>query len=498
MRFSVSQVNGMSEEQFVESIGWVFEHSPWVAERAWAARPFRSLKQLHHKMVQQVAEASDEEKLALLRAHPDLAGRMKLTDASQKEQQGAGLDRLSAEEFAEMSALNEAYVTRFGFPFIVAVRGLGKDDIITAIRKRVQHEVAEEYEKALSEVAEIARLRMEDIIEAGEAGNRMSKERVMYYGKGDVLVYRTFGEPMKRIAPIPESAFTGDDNVIFAHNIKIAVRGERFLTSFTEGDNSQVVATDSMKNFILRHAADFQGDTTEGFLEFVSRRFLETYPQMTGIEITGDRIPFLGLQVPGADGLTDSGLVYRFSHNDHPTATLEMVRSEDDEAGIVNHRSGLADLQLIKVKGSGFANFVRDEYTTLPETHDRPLFIYLDIFWKYANADDSLSTEAGNYVPSEQIRDIAHTVFHEKNSPSIQNLIYNIGLRILERFPQIAEVQFESNNRTWETVVEHVPGSDGRVYTEPRPPYGFQGFSMTQEDLTRARSKELASAQSEG
>ncbi|ULL17989.1 urate oxidase [Paenibacillus sp. H1-7] len=326
----------------------------------------------------------------------------------------------------------------------------------------------------------------------------MSKERVMYYGKGDVLVYRTFGEPMKGIAKIPESAFTGDDNVIFAHNIKIAVQGEQFLASFTEGDNTKVVATDSMKNFILRHAAEFDGDTTEGFLEFVSRRFLETYPQMTGIILTGDRIPFLGLQVPGAGGLTDSGLVYRYSHNDHPTATLEIVRSEDGEADIVSHRCGLADLQLIKVKGSGFANFVRDEYTTLPETYDRPLFIYLDIHWKYADVEDSLSTDSGKYVPAEQIRDIAHTMFHEKNSPSIQNLIYYIGLRILERFPQLAEVQFESNNRTWETVVEHVPGSEGRVYTEPRPPYGFQGFSMTQEDLAAARSGDKTLVQSEG
>ncbi|ULL17990.1 2-oxo-4-hydroxy-4-carboxy-5-ureidoimidazoline decarboxylase [Paenibacillus sp. H1-7] len=170
MKFTVHQLSEMSKQQFVESIGWVFEHSPWVAERAYGAKPFRSLSHLHLLMVRQVEEASEGERLSLLRAHPDLAGRMKLTDASQKEQRGAGLDRLSPEEFDEMTALNEAYVTRFGFPFIVAVRGLGKEEILSAIRERVTHEKTDEFGRALSEVAKIARLRLEDIIKSGEAG----------------------------------------------------------------------------------------------------------------------------------------------------------------------------------------------------------------------------------------------------------------------------------------------------------------------------------------
>nr|WP_028547574.1 urate oxidase [Paenibacillus sp. UNC451MF] len=478
----------MNQNAFIELLGWIFEHSPWVAERAWASKPFNSVVHLHEIMVQMVKAASYEERLALLQAHPDLAGRLQMTVVSQQEQRGAGLDQLSEEEYKVMSSMNRDYTERFGFPFIIAVKGLGKEAIIAAMKERLNNSFAAEYERALTEVARIAGFRLETVFnqndDSGEVEKSMSNERVMYYGKGDVLVYRTYGKPMKGIRPIPESDFTGEENVIFAHNIKIAVRGEPFLSSFTEGDNSMVVATDSMKNFILRHAADYKGNTTEGFLEFVSRRFLDAYPQMTSIEITGDRIPFLGLQIPGEQGLKASGLVYRYSHNDHPTATLEVKRS-DGVAVITRHRCGLADLQLIKVRGSGFAGFVRDEYTTLPETNDRPLFIYLDIHWTYSDPGDSLSTESGRYVPAEHIRDIAHVVFHEKNSPSIQHLIYHIGLRMMERFPQIESVQFESNNRTWETVVETVPDSEGRVYTEPRPPYGFQGFSMTREDLAR-------------
>lgn len=313
----------------------------------------------------------------------------------------------------------------------------------------------------------------------------MTDSRTMYYGKGDVLVYRTFVQAMNAYTPIPESGFAGHDNVIFAFNVKIAVRGEAFLPSFTEGDNAMVVATDSMKNFILRHTSEYDGSTMEGYLHFIACKFLDTYAHMTSIELSADRLPFDMLKVPGDDGLTDSGLVYRRSLNDHASAALEVKRG-DSGYEVVRHECLVSDLQLIKVKGSAFAGFIRDEYTTLPETWDRPLFIWLNIGWTYEDAGDAINPSNGAYVASEQIRDIAHCLFHERNSPSIQHLIYHIGLRILERFPQLAEVRFESNNRTWETVVEHVPGSEGRVYTEPRPPYGFQGFSMTKEDLKRA------------
>ncbi|MFL6562771.1 MAG: urate oxidase, partial [Bacillus sp. (in: firmicutes)] len=148
------------------------------------------------------------------------------------------------------------------------------------------------------------------------------------------------------------------------------------------------------------------------------------------------------------------------------------------------HLSSLKGLKLLKVSGSSFFGYVQDEYTTLPESHDRPLFIFLNIGWRYLDFEGAKGNTKDGYVAAEQVRDIAYTVFHEENSPSIQNLIYRIGLRILERFPQLVEVHFESNNRTWETVLDEIPASqEGKVFTEPRPPYGFQCFSMTREDL---------------
>ncbi|WP_138751448.1 factor-independent urate hydroxylase [Paenibacillus sinopodophylli] len=310
---------------------------------------------------------------------------------------------------------------------------------------------------------------------------KLRNGRTLYYGKGDVLSYRTYAAPLS-VHAIPDSPYTGDSNVIFAHNITFSVSSEVLLTSFTEGDNTQVVATDSMKNFILRQTAQFAGSTTEGLLAFISQRFLERYPHIDAIEIQADRLPFHAVTVADDGGWSDSSLVFRRSHNEHASASLKWTR--EGEAGVlIEQESALSRIQLIKVSGSSFYGFVRDEYTTLPESFDRPLFIFLTIYWKYLDAEDAFDSTRGNYVSSEHIHDLAHTQFHADQSPSIQYLIYRIGKTILTKFPQLAEVRFESNNRTWETIVEPESPTSAGVYTEPRPPYGFQGFTLTRADL---------------
>ncbi|WP_424765515.1 factor-independent urate hydroxylase [Paenibacillus sp. sgz302251] len=310
---------------------------------------------------------------------------------------------------------------------------------------------------------------------------KLRSGRTLYYGKGDVLSYRTYAAPLS-VEPIPESAFTGEKNIIFAHNIKFSVSSEVLLTSFTKGDNTQVVATDSMKNFILRLTAQYEGSTTEGLLSFISKRFMERYPHIDAVEVSADRMPFLAVSIAEETGLRNSELVFRRSRNEHASAAMKWNRGAD-ALELEVHENALSHIQLIKVSGSSFYGFVRDEYTTLPESYDRPLFIFLDIFWTYTDAEDSFDSKRGRYVASEQIHDIAHSVFHSTNTPSIQYLIYRVGQRILKRFPQLSQVRFESNNRTWETIVEPADPSSAGVYTEPRPPYGFQGFTMTREDL---------------
>lgn len=157
-------LNTASKEDFTDALGSVFESSPWVAEGAWEARPFSSPAALHEAMVEVVQRAGEERQLGLLRAHPDLAGKAalagELTESSKEEQAGAGLDRLTPEEYARFHALNDAYRGKFGFPFILAVKGHSKESILASFEARLPNDAADERERALDEVAKIARFRL--------------------------------------------------------------------------------------------------------------------------------------------------------------------------------------------------------------------------------------------------------------------------------------------------------------------------------------------------
>jgi 2-oxo-4-hydroxy-4-carboxy-5-ureidoimidazoline decarboxylase len=164
----LADLNTAPAESFVETLGGIFEHSPWVAEAVASARPFASLEALHAAMVAAVDAAEEAQKLALLRAHPDLAGKLAragaLTDASTAEQASAGLDRLSEEEFQRFTAFNIAYTEKFGFPFIIAVRENTKASILAAFGRRITNSRKAEFLTALAEVAKIARLRLTNLL----------------------------------------------------------------------------------------------------------------------------------------------------------------------------------------------------------------------------------------------------------------------------------------------------------------------------------------------
>ena len=146
-------LNDLDRGAFVEAVGWVFEHSPWVAERTWDKRPFRDVESLHRAMVQQVEAASPEVQLTLLRAHPDLGTRAKISDASTTEQAGAGLTTWECE-------LVESYRQKFGFPFIYAVKGSTKQDILKALEQRLPSTREDEFAGALQQVYRIAWFRL--------------------------------------------------------------------------------------------------------------------------------------------------------------------------------------------------------------------------------------------------------------------------------------------------------------------------------------------------
>ncbi|MAY61583.1 MAG: OHCU decarboxylase [Rhizobiales bacterium] len=166
----------MTREEFVDRFGDVFEHSPWIAERAWdhdrISEPLTSTG-VHEAMCAEFRAASRRARTEVLRAHPDLAGRLalanQLTASSKAEQAGAGLDRLTPDEHARFTELNDRYMETFGFPFIIAVRGHDKHSILEAFEDRVTHTLDEEFEVACAQVERIADFRITDLVNGDTA-----------------------------------------------------------------------------------------------------------------------------------------------------------------------------------------------------------------------------------------------------------------------------------------------------------------------------------------
>jgi 2-oxo-4-hydroxy-4-carboxy-5-ureidoimidazoline decarboxylase len=166
---TIDEVNNLDRKGFVSKFGALYEHSPWVAEEAWHERPFDGLSDLHRAFLSAMYEAPQERQLDLIRAHPDLAGKAaiadELTPESAREQASAGLDRLTPEEYENFHRLNTAYRQRFGLPLIIAVREHTKETILADAETRMKHSRPEEIKTALGEIAKIACLRLQDLVE---------------------------------------------------------------------------------------------------------------------------------------------------------------------------------------------------------------------------------------------------------------------------------------------------------------------------------------------
>ena len=166
----LEEANALGEREFVERFGAVFEHSPWVAERAWKKRPFRSVEALHQAMMEAVLQANESEQLALVRAHPELAGAEAkegtLSSGSSSEQGRLGFLRLTREEFQEMARLNQRYRERHGFPCIVALRlHAARGSVIGEMERRLANDSHIEMENALQQIAHITRGRLEKLLD---------------------------------------------------------------------------------------------------------------------------------------------------------------------------------------------------------------------------------------------------------------------------------------------------------------------------------------------
>lgn len=169
-RFQTLTPSALSRSAFIEAFADIYEHSPWVAEKAYELGLDASLDEvetLHQRMAEILLSASHEAQLALINAHPDLAGkaavRGELTASSTSEQAGAGIHECSAEEFARFTELNDAYKARFGFPFIKAVKGSNRHQILAAFEQRIHNTPEQEFATALAEINKIALFRLQQL-----------------------------------------------------------------------------------------------------------------------------------------------------------------------------------------------------------------------------------------------------------------------------------------------------------------------------------------------
>jgi urate oxidase len=304
----------------------------------------------------------------------------------------------------------------------------------------------------------------------------MSGARISY-GKLAVPVHCVGVAPLHGLPAVPESPLRSLDSGLLACEVSMEVLGQGFLAAYTEGDNANVVATDTMKNVILRRALEHDGPTLEGFLDELGHAFLGTYPDMEGLRLSARELPFEQVAVGAGGELSDR--LFSLADGDHGVAELELERRAGGTIGLVAQRSGRAGLRLLKTTGSAFTRFARDDATTLPERADRPLFIHMDVHWRYADPADALAGDPARYVAPAQVRDVVRTVFDEFVSESIQHLVHEIGQRLLDRYDVLAEVGFTAENHTHDPVPGSDPASERKAYTAAFPAWGLITLVLT-------------------
>jgi urate oxidase / 2-oxo-4-hydroxy-4-carboxy-5-ureidoimidazoline decarboxylase len=274
------------------------------------------------------------------------------------------------------------------------------------------------------------------------------------YGKAHVVFYRLGG---RDVAPI-------------AASVDIDVFGKRFLGAYTEGDNREVVATDTMKNFVYAMVAEYSGRTLPGLCAFLGRSFLQTYPVMEALRVSAREVPLDA--APGERGLSD--VLFRSTRAEGAVAQVS-VDAIGGTPQITSARSGWEGMALVKTTGSSFATFARDDYTTLPELTDRPLTVRMDVYWRYGDLKDGVA-EGPGFLGARAVRDEVERIFHEFNSRSIQHLVHEVGTRLFAAHAQLQEIEFVAENHTPDHVRDGAGGV--RVFAEPRATFGKIGLIL--------------------
>ena len=457
-------VNQLDRGAFVERFGPLFEHSPWVAEEAWEdAAVRRRRRAARGARAAIVRRAPRERRLALIRAHPDLAGRAAIAGAltaaraaSRPRPGSTGSRPTSTTGFTRATA---AYRERFGFPFVVCAREHTRTRSCAPPRERLEHTRDEEGAIALAEIAKIARLRLEDL----------RRDARISYGKLAVPVH----------ASGRHSAARGPDRRA-ARRARVRGRASRCSGRTSSpptprATTRDVVATDTMKNVILREALGLRRRGARGFPR-TPRAALPRAPTR--------RWRGCGCRARAAvRAALSTGASERPAVRARAGATTgrRARSSAARRRSRWSRRARPRGLLLLKTTGSAFTRFARDEATTLPERADRPLFIHLDVDWRYADPADALAAtrRATSRGAGARRRRDGFDEFVSRSRSSTSCTRWARGCST--RYPELAEVSFAAENHTRDPV----PASD-RPRRGASTPTAFPAYGPDHAGATRA------------
>jgi urate oxidase len=419
---NLAEINQLSPQSFLEHFGRVLEHSPRYAERAATQRPFSSFEALHRAFVAAIRADMPEAQLELIRAHPDLAGKAaiegELTAESASEQASAGLDRLTPDEFAEFTRVNTAYRAKFEMPYIVCVREHSKASILAGAVERLEHDLPTERAKALEEIGKIARLRLRDLVEDG-MGSNSAKHRIVLgqnnYGKADVRLFKVFRDQTR-------------------HEVKdvwvdVAMIGD-FTAAHTQGENTDLLATDTVRNTVYALAKDGLTSSIEEFGKHLIRHFVQAGPRISSVRVKMTEHRW--------DRIKVDGLEHDHSFTRDVGKHTAIVEGDGSSFAVT---SGIDELFILKTTNSGWEGFLREQYTTLPDTNDRILATVVTAHWHY-NQDSADYDQVWAGVWQQIL-----TTFTDHYSPSMQGTLYKMGKAVLERFPEIEKIHFSFPNK---------------------------------------------------
>lgn len=460
-KIGLAEVNRLEREEFVSLLGRAFENSPWVAERAWGSRPFRDVDELHRAMVRAVEDAPEERRMALIQAHPDLAGKAavagELTPESEGEQASAGLDRLTPEEYDAFTRINAAYREKFGFPMIVCVREHTRQSILRSARGRLGNSREEEVETALGEITKIARLRLQDLVGSGGSGLKRTRTTETTGGEtGIFLGSNDYGKSGIRLVKVKRDA---DRHELWDLDVAVSLEGD-FEAAHVNGDNSKLLATDTMRNTVYALAKDRLTGSIEDFGLALASHFLAAGPTVERATVRITRFPWDRIEV---DGRLHEHSFIRGAGERKATITEEEDGSRRIEAGLDN-------LLVMKTTASGFEGFLKGRFTTLPETDDRILATAVTANWSYGDAADLDFDGLWSGVREQVLR-----TFTDHYSPSVQNTLYRMGRAVLEAYPEVEKIRFSLPNK------HHLPfdlspfgiENENEIFHATSEPYGL-------------------------